>query len=188
MDMYGDVSKVVFIANDITKEKQMEFETAVQNEQLKIQEEKLRLAGEELTKKLGEAKEEMKLQFKEIEKIKVRTELTLEGALDAIITINEVGSIEFFNQAAQDLWGIERKEAIGKNVKVLFSKEAIKNDEFVKKYVTPGSEKIVGVRKEVNIKNINGEEKPVLFLLSEAKVGDDHTYTAFIQNIEVELF
>ena len=188
MDMYGDVSKVVFIANDITKEKQMEFETAVQNEQLKLQEEKLRLAGEELTKKLNEAKEEMKLQFREIEIIKVRTELTLEGALDAIITINEVGSIEFFNKAAEDLWGMERKDAIGNNVKVLFSKDAIKNDEFVKKYVTPGTDKIVGVRKEVKIKNSSGEEKPVLFLLSEAKVGDDHTYTAFIQNIEVELF
>jgi PAS domain S-box-containing protein len=188
MDMYGDVSKVVFIANDITKEKQMEFDTAVQNEQLRIQEEKLRLAGEELTKKLNEAKEEMKLQFREIEVIKIRTELTLEGALDAIITINAVGSIEFFNQAAQDLWGIDRKEAIGQNVKVLFSKESIKNDEFVKKYVSPGTDKIVGVRKEVNIRNSNGEEKPVLFLLSEAKVGDDHTYTAFIQNIEVELF
>ena len=188
MDMYGDVSKVVFIANDITKEKQMEFETSVQNEQLRIQEEKLRLAGEELTKKLNEAREEMKLQFKEIEIIKVRTELTLEGALDAIITINAVGSIEFFNQAAQDLWGIDKKEAIGKNVKMLFSKESIKNDEFVKKYVTPGTDKIVGMRKEVNIKNSNGEEKPVLFLLSEAKVGDDHTFTAFIQNIEVELF
>jgi PAS domain S-box-containing protein len=188
MDMYGDVSKVVFIANDITKEKQMEFETAVQNEQLRIQEEKVRLAGEELTKKLNEAREEMKLQFKEIEIIKVRTELTLEGALDAIITINEVGSIEFFNKAAEDLWGIERKEAIGNNVKVLFSKESIKNDEFVKGFVTPGTDKIVGVRKEVNIKSSGGEEKPVLFLLSEAKVGDDHTYTAFIQNIEVELF
>jgi hypothetical protein len=71
---------------------------------------------------------------------------------------------------------------------MLFSKESIKNDDFVKKYVTPGTDKIVGMRKEVNIKNSNGEEKPVLFLLSEAKVGDDHTFTAFIQNIEVELF
>ena len=130
----------------------------------------------------------MKLQFKEIEKIKVRTELTLEGAFDAIITINAVGSIEFFNKAAEDLWGIDKKEAIGKNVKMLFSKESIKNDDFVAKYVAPGTDKIVGMRKEVNIKNSNGEEKPVLFLLSEAKVGDDHTYTAFIQNIEVELF
>jgi len=33
-----------------------------------------------------------------------------------------------------------------------------------------------------------GEEIPVLFLLSEAKAGDDHSFTAFIQNVEVELF
>jgi PAS domain S-box-containing protein len=188
MDMYGDVSKVVFIANDITKEKLMEFETAMQNEQLRLQEEKLRLAGEELTKKLNEAKEEMKIQFKEIELIKVRNELTLEGALDAIITINQVGSIEFYNNAAEDLWGIDRKDAIGKNVKILFSEDTIKNDEFVAKYVAPGTDKLVGVRKEVSIRSSIGEEKPVLFLLSEAKVGNDHSFTAFIQNIEVELF
>jgi PAS domain S-box-containing protein len=188
MDMYGDVSKVVFIANDITKEKQMEIESAKQNDQLKIQEEKLRFAGDELTKKLNEAKEEMKLQFKEIEQIKNRTELTLEGALDAILTINQVGSIEFFNKAAEDLWEIKRNDAIGQNVKVLFSEEAIANDEFVAKYVDSNSEKIVGVRKEVTILSGSGEEKAVLFLLSEAKVGAEHTYTAFIQNIEVELF
>lgn len=188
MDMYGDVSKVIFIANDITNEKKMEFEAARQNEQLKIQEEKLRLAGVELTRKLEEAREEMKLQFKEIEQIKIRNELTLEGALDAIITINEVGSIEFFNKAAEDLWGIERKEAIGKNVRMLFSEETIKNDEFVSRYVESGTNKIVGVRKEVMIKAKGGVEKPVLFLLSEAKVNDNYSYTAFIQNIEVELF
>ena len=188
MDMYGDVSKVVFIANDITKEKQMEIEAAKQNDQLKLQEEKLRLAGEELTKKLGEAKEEMKIQFKEIEQIKIRTELTLEGALDAILTINQVGSIEFFNKAAEDLWEIKRADAIGRNVRILFSDEIIESDEFVAKYVDSNKEKIVGVRKEVTIKSGSGEEKPVLFLLSEAKVGAEHTYTAFIQNIEVELF
>jgi PAS domain S-box-containing protein len=188
MDMYGDVSKVIFIANDITKEKQMEFEAEKQNEQVRIQEEKLRLAGEELTKKLSEAKEEMKHQFKEIERIKIRNELTLEGALDAIITINQVGSIEFFNKAAEDLWGIDRKDAIGNNVKFLFSDKTAKKDEFVKNYVTPGTNKMVGVRKEVQIRDKDGNEKPVLFLLSEATVGDDHTYTAFIQNIEVELF
>jgi hypothetical protein len=38
------------------------------------------------------------------------------------------------------------------------------------------------------IKDNNGEEKQVLFLLSGAKVGSDNWYTAFIQNIEVELF
>jgi PAS domain S-box-containing protein len=187
-DMYGEVSKVIFIANDITKEKIMEFESAKQNEQLRIQEEKLRQAGEELSKKLEEAKQEMKLQFKEIERNKVITERTLEGALDAIIMINQVGSIEFFNKAAEELWKMDRKEVIGKKNSILFSKEVIKNDEFVSKYVNPNADKIIGVRKEVHIKDSTGEEKPVLFLLSEAQFGNDYSYTAFIQNIEVELF
>jgi len=188
MDMYGDVSKVIFIANDITKEKQMEIEASRQNEQLKEQEEKLRLAGVELSLKLKEAKEEMRMQFKEIERIKVRNELTLEGALDAIITINEVGTIEFFNKAAEMLWGIDRKDAIGQNVSILFDNETIENDEFVASYVKPGTDKIVGVRKEVQIKTREGEQKPVLFLISMAKVDNSYAYTAFIQNIEVELF
>jgi len=188
MDMYGDVSKVIFIANDITKKKQMEIEASRQNEQLKEQEEKLRLAGVELSLKLKEAKEEMRMQFKEIERIKVRNELTLEGALDAIITINEVGTIEFFNKAAEMLWGIDRKDAIGQNVSILFDNETIENDEFVASYVKPGTDKIVGVRKEVQIKTREGEQKPVLFLISMAKVDNSYAYTAFIQNIEVELF
>jgi len=188
MDMYGEVSKVIFIANDITNEKKMEFEAARQNEQLKLQEEKLRLAGEELTRKLEEARQEMKMQFREIEQIKIRNELTLEGALDAIITINEGGYIEFFNKAAEELWGIPKKDAIGKNVRMLFSEDTIQNDEFVARYVEPGTNKIVGVRKEVMILGKDGVEKPVLMLLSEANVDNSYSYTAFIQNIEVELF
>jgi len=188
MDMYGEVSKVIFIANDITNEKKMEFEAARQNEQLKLQEEKLRLAGKELTRKLEEARQEMKMQFREIEQIKIRNELTLEGALDAIITINEGGYIEFFNKAAEELWGIPKKDAIGKNVRMLFSEDTIQNDEFVARYVEPGTNKIVGVRKEVMILGKDGVEKPVLMLLSEANVDNSYSYTAFIQNIEVELF
>jgi hypothetical protein len=47
---------------------------------------------------------------------------------------------------------------------------------------------MIGQRKEIKITNKDGEDVPVLVLLSEAKVEDENTYTAFIQNIEVELF
>jgi PAS domain S-box-containing protein len=187
-DMYGDVTKVVLIANDVTKEKLMEIESQKQTEQLKIQEEKLRFAGEELQKKLEEARAEMRKQFEEVEKIKLRNERTLEGALDAIVTINQGGTIEFFNKAAEELWGIDRKDAIGNNIKLLFSPESIEQEEFVQSFVTPGADKTIGVRKEVNITTQSGEEMSVLFLLSQATVDDQQTFTAFIQNIEVELF
>ncbi len=130
----------------------------------------------------------MKNQFKEIETVKIRNERTLEGALDAIVTINQGGVIEFFNKAAEDLWKMKRDEVIGQHVRKLFSPETIMNDDFVARYTKPDEEKIVGVRTEVKIQNSDGEEVSVLFLLSEAKVNNEHTYTAFIQQIEVELF
>lgn len=187
-DMYGEFSKVVQISYEMTKEKLMEIETQKQTEQLKIQEEKLRASGKELSKRLEEAKIEMKNQFQEIEKIKIRNERTLEGALDAIITIDNSGTVQFFNKAAEELWGINRGEILNKNVNKLFSKEIVENDEFVKKYVDPKQEKIVGHRQEVKITTKNGDEVPVLMLLSDAKIGNEHWFTAFIQNIEVELF
>ncbi|MFW5886651.1 MAG: PAS domain S-box protein [Bacteroidota bacterium] len=187
-DMYGEVAKIIYIGYDITKQKKMEFETKKQAEKLKNQEEKLRHAGVNLQKQLEKVKQEMAEQFKEIEKIKIRNERTLEGALDAIVTTNEYGLVEFFNKAAEDLWGIPRKNILGRNISTLFSKETIKDDEFVKKYVEPGENKIIGQRKEVKIKKPDGEEVNVLFLLSDATVDGEHTFTAFIQNVEVELF
>ena len=123
-----------------------------------------------------------------LEQSRLRNEKTLEGALDAIVTINNDGTVEFFNLAAEKLWGFSRSEVIGNNISMLFSAETINSEEFVSAYVNPDAEKIVGERREVPIRNKFGDDVAVLFLLSEAKVGDDHSYTAFIQNIEVELF
>jgi PAS domain S-box-containing protein len=151
-------------------------------------EEQLKKSKEELGKMLEQARNEVKEQFKEIEAVKIRNEKTLEGALDAILTTNKEGIIEFFNVAAEKLFGYDRQEVLGKQVALLFSKDTAKSDEFVSAFVNPEKEKIVGERREVPILTKFGEEIPVLFLLSEAKVGDDHSFTAFIQNVEVELF
>jgi PAS domain S-box-containing protein len=137
---------------------------------------------------LEEARNEVKEQFKEMESVKIRNEMMLEGALDAIITTDKEGKLEFFNAAAEKLWGYDREEVLGHNVSMLFSKDSAKTDEFLLAYLSVDAKKIIGERKEVPIKNKYGDEVAVLILLSEAEIGDDHSYTAFIQNVEVELF
>ena len=187
LNIYNEVVKIIYIANDITDQKMMEMATQQQAELLKTQEELLRQSQVDLSIKLDEARKEMKEQFMEIEKIKIRNEKTLEGALDAIFTIDKTGRIEFFNKAAESLWGYDREEIIGKHISTLFSEDIKKTDEMVGSLIN-GSNKIVGVRKEVKVQMKTGEEKNVLLLLSEAKINDEHSFTAFIQNIEVELF
>lgn len=187
-DIYGDVIKLVLIANDITEQKIMEIETQQQAQKLIDQEDKLKQSQAELAKKLDDARKEMKEQFHEIEMIKVRNEKTLEGALDAIMSFNQNGFVQFFNKAAENLWGYDKADVMNKKIDILFSEESANNDEFVKGMITPGTSKPVGYRKEVQILSKSGESLSVLVLLSEAEVNNAYTYTAFIQNIEVELF
>lgn len=186
-DMYDDLSKVVFIGNDITNEKEMELETQKQTELLKKQEEELRLSRLDLRSQLKQAKEDVKQQFKAVERLQLQTERTLEGAADAIVTIDQDNIVTFYNQAAEELWGIGRDEVLGRNVKKLFPQENIE-DEFIKSYLDPNADKFIGERKEVTLYDSTGEEKSVIFLLSQARVDDSITYTAFIQNISVDLF
>lgn len=174
IDNEGDILKIISLESDVT-------------DQVRLEEE-MKRSKEELGILLEEARNEMKEQFKEIEAVKIRNEKTLEGALDAIITTNKEGVVEFFNAAAEKLWGYKRSEVLGNKVDMLFSSESLKDNAFVKAFATPDMKKVVGERREVPIKDKFGEEVPVLFLLSEAQVGDDHSFTAFIQNVEVELF
>lgn len=187
-DMYDEVAKVILIANDINREKLMEIESVEQTKILKKQEEQLRMNEIVLNKKLKEAREEVKSQFKEVEKVKIRNEKTLEGFLDAIITTDHDGVVQFFNVAAEQLFGVDRSDILNQNIRILFPDYVDGSNEFLDLFLGHSDEKIIGQRKEITIKTHDGEEVPVLILLSEARIGREVSYTAFIQNISVELF
>ena len=186
-DMYNDISKIIYIGNDITKERHMELETIEQTKLLKEKEKELQKSRENLKLELEKVKRELKKQFEEIEKGKIKTEKMLEGASDAIVTIDQDGIIRFFNMAAEELWDMKRSIVLGRNIKKLFPKDNYE-DEFIKSFINSDAEKIIGERKEIDITNNVGEEKSVIIILSQAKLKDEVNYTAFIQNISIDLF
>ncbi|TVQ07813.1 MAG: PAS domain S-box protein [Bacteroidetes bacterium] len=188
-DMYGDVFKVIYLAGDITTKKVVELENDRQTLLVKQQEEQLRIQQEEIKSQHIEFKEKMQQHIQEIESVKVRNEKTLEGALDAIVTINQEEKIEFFNKAAEELWGLDKNDVLEKDVRLILP--APHNKELSGKiiaFLKSDKNHLKGNRTEVNIVNKSGEEIPVLLTLSEVKIGEEYTYTAFIQNISVELF
>lgn len=187
-NMYGEVDKILLLALDITDQKELEIKISEQNRLLKVHEEKLKNSEVELQKRLEDAKRELRQHFKEIEKSKIRHEKTLQGVLDAIVSINQNGTIDFFNKAASSLWGYENEQVVGQNVKILFSSDIVEKDDFVNRFISTNKDKIVGERREVCIATKDGEAVHVLMLLSDATVDKEHSYTAFIQQIEVELF
>lgn len=186
-DMYGDIAKVILIANDITREKLIEMESRHQTEQLKLKEEQLRQNEVDLSRKLREATEEVSKQLHEVKKVQERYEKTYEGFLDAIITTDQDGTVEFFNRAAEDMFGISRKDILGQQVGKLFPDDIVEQNAFIAAYVDPNAEKIVGQRQEVETRDVSGEKLLLYVLVSVAQVGRKSTYTAFIQRQETEL-
>jgi PAS domain S-box-containing protein len=188
-DMYGEPAKIVFIGNDITDQIRIEEKNREYMATLREQEQKLQQSQVELSKKLKEAREEVKSQFIEVEIVKNLSDKTLEGLLDAVVTINQDNKITLFNRAAEELWGISRNSVLQHDISELLPTDNISaDDNYLGNFFRAGDKTLVGKRTEVFIVDKNGESINVLVTLAAATRGERSTLTAFIQKIEVELF
>ncbi|UCH13542.1 MAG: PAS domain S-box protein [Bacteroidales bacterium] len=182
-NVHGDIDRIFFTGQDITKEKNMETSINDQTEILMNQERLIRDAKKELSKKIREVKLDMAQEYEIIQNIKIRNEQILEGSLDAIVTISSDNKIIFFNPAAEDLWGYKREEVLNSDIGILFSNKIIDKDEFVAALVGPGDNKIINARNKIKILTSSNKEKDVIIFLAKAKTEEEISYTAFIQNI-----
>lgn len=187
-DMYGEVAKIVFIANEITEQKRMEMESQEQAKMLKIQESELRQGMEEMQA----IQEQMKKKNIEIEAEKTKTIAILEGCVEGIITFNAKGKVELFNKAAEEISGYFKEDLIGSNISKIipFSIEQSENGNNVVFYVQDSEKREIefNAKTEIQLTALSGEIKSILLTLTEIRTDNLCTYTAFLQNIEVELF
>lgn len=198
-DINGKPFKVVKIAQDITEVKRLELEAEKQAKELRENEKKLRKYTAELedlqnnlSLKLQEAKDEMKDQLLQLEAEKQKNTAILEGCVDGVISFNDRGTVEFFNEAAEAIWNVERDYVIGRNINQLipisFSQDDQGNIHVVHTDEETDIKTDIHIRTEVNIKDWQGEEVSVLLTRSSAKVKDRFSYTFFVQKISVDLF
>ncbi len=177
-DMYGEVEKVIFLANEITKEKEMELASRRQHDQLIRKEEELRLASLDLKKKLEETnalRQEEKEKFaKEVKQyIHVLDELP-----HSVISINNLGFVLFFNRHAERSWGLKQKEVMGTKVDLLF--HGNNRSEVIQSFTDPARNKTPGVfsDQEVMLPNGNILNKELLVIRTDQK--DELLYTLVI--------
>jgi PAS domain S-box-containing protein len=108
----------------------------------------------------------------------------MEGAADAIVTINEFGIIQAFNKAAEQLFGYDRDEAIGKNVNLLVPNPYHDNhDKYLQNYLQTGVKKAIGTTAELSAIRKDGSEFPASIRIGEIKTDNRRIFTALIQDI-----
>ena len=113
-----------------------------------------------------------------------RLRAILETAVEGIITIDEHGIIESFNQAAEKIFGYRAREIIGKNVSVLMpSPHRQAHDSYLASYRRTGHAKIIGIGREVAGRRKDGTLFPMDLSVSEVRLADRRLFTGFVRDI-----
>jgi len=113
---------------------------------------------------------------------------TLEQALDAVVTIDEHNCIIFANSAAEKLWGYQREEMLGENVKMLVPHDIRdRHDSMVDANRHTGADKIVGTTREVPVFRKDGSRRWASLALSKIRLDNKILYTAFLKDVTEEV-
>ena len=92
----------------------------------------------------------------------VRLRAVMKSAADAIITIDETGTVESFNEAAERMFGYATDEMIGQNVRILMPSPYFEeHDGYLKRFKDTGVKRVIGVERELTGRRKDGAVFPL---------------------------
>lgn len=104
-----------------------------------------------------------KLQEKEQEQREI-----LQSMVDAVITIDEEGTVNTFNHSAERLFGYSVSEISGKNISCLMPESySQSHDQYLQNYLTSGISKVIGQGREVTGLRKDKTEFPMRLYVEE---------------------
>ena len=113
-----------------------------------------------------------------------RYQAIIDNAVDGIITIDERGVIESVNPSALRMFGYDREEVIGENIKILMPEPDRSNhDKYIGNYHATGKGKIIGKGREVIGRRKNGTMFPFLLSISEVILENKKIFTGVVHDI-----
>jgi len=123
------------------------------------------------------AKSELRDQY-------ARMQAVFNSAVEGIITIDEVGTIESFNPAAEAMFGYTADEVAGRNISMLMpAPYAAEHDQYLENFRRTGERKIIGTGREVTAQRRNGETFPIHLSVSEVHLDDRRLFTGMVRDI-----
>jgi len=113
----------------------------------------------------------------------------LNGMVDGVITINQLGRILTFNETAESMFGYKSEEVIGKNVSMLMpDPERSAHDTYLQNHLTTGVAHIIGIGRNVTALKKNAETFPMRLSVNEypAKIDGERWFIGSCKDITLQ--
>lgn len=103
---------------------------------------------------------------------------------DAMVIIDERGSMLSFSAAAEKMFGFAEHEVLGENVSMLMpSPDSEQHDSYLQRYRQTGERKIIGVGRVLTARHRDGYTFPIELAVGEARVEGRRIFTGFIRDL-----
>jgi len=103
---------------------------------------------------------------------------------DAMVLIDEMGTILSFSVAAEKMFGYSEGEVVGENVSMLMpSPDRERHDGYLKNYRDTGVRKIIGIGRVTTARHRDGSTFPIELSVGEAWVEGKRLFTGFIHDL-----
>jgi two-component system sensor kinase FixL len=103
---------------------------------------------------------------------------------DAMILIDERGTIRSFSTAAEKMFGYAEDEVVGENVSMLMpSPDRERHDGYLKNYRDTGVRKIIGIGRVTTARHRDGNTFPIELSVGEAWLSGKRIFTGFIHDL-----
>jgi len=184
----------------LTRGEQMEAEIFQRAQEIQEANQQLRQANEELTNlyaglerrvqqrtsELAQANELLRSEVLERRRNEGLLKSVLNNTFDAIISIDDQGIVETFNEAAVRMFGYRQAEVIGQNIKMLMPQPYHGNhDGYLGSYFRTGVAKIIGSKRELVGLRKDASTFPIELTVTEFRLedGDRRRFIGVIRDI-----
>lgn len=108
----------------------------------------------------------------------------LETVPDAMVVIDESGTIQDFSPAAESMFGWSAEEALGRNVRILMPEPyRAAHDDYLGRYYQTGEKRIIGTGRIVVGERRDGSTFPIELAVGEMRAGGQRFFTGFIRDL-----
>ena len=103
---------------------------------------------------------------------------------DAMVLIDDMGTILSFSAAAEKMFGYAESEVVGENVSMLMpSPDRERHDGYLRSYRDTGIRKIIGIGRVTTARHRDGNTFPIELSVGEAWVEGGRIFTGFIHDL-----
>jgi len=108
----------------------------------------------------------------------------LDAAVDAVIVIDDKGTIRQFSLAAERMLGYESHEVLGRNVQMLMPEPLrSEHDSYLERYAQTGEARIIGTRRKVRARRKDASVFPCELAVGRVQGTDPPHFVGFLRDV-----